>query len=47
MECICDHCAFADACPSAFFPCNKKECADCRDMRKKKGDKENERTAVD
>lgn len=41
MECICDHCAFADACPSAFFPCNKKECADCRDMRREKGGEEN------
>lgn len=41
MECICDHCAFANACPSAFFPRNKKECADCRDMIREKGGEEN------
>ena len=33
-ECICKYCAFADACPSAYFPPNKKQCADLRDMRK-------------
>lgn len=40
MECICDHCAFAGACPSAFFPCDKKVCADCRDMRREKKERE-------
>ena len=33
-ECICKHCAFADACPSAYFPANKMKCADLRDMRR-------------
>ena len=28
-ECICKHCAFADACPSAYFPANKMKCAEC------------------
>ncbi len=32
-ECICKHCAFADACPSAYFPANKMKCADLQDMR--------------
>lgn len=41
MDCICDHCAFYDACPSAFFPPDKKECADLRDMRKEKDGGEN------
>ena len=36
-ECICKYCAFADACPSAYFPPNKMKCADLRDMRKKCG----------
>ena len=33
-ECICKYCAFADACPSAYFPANKMKCADLRDMRR-------------
>ena len=33
-ECICEYCSFAGCCPSAYFPFNKKECADLRDMRK-------------
>ena len=33
-ECICKYCAFADCCPSAYFPLDKKGCADLRDMRK-------------
>lgn len=33
-ECICKHCAFTDACPSAYFPANKMKCADLRDMRR-------------
>lgn len=36
-ECICKHCAFADACPSAYFPANKMKCADLRDMRRSLG----------
>lgn len=35
-DCICRFCAFADACPSAYFPINKKICADLRDMRNSK-----------
>lgn len=35
-NCICRYCAFADSCPSAYFPIDKKQCADLRDMRKKK-----------
>lgn len=36
-KCICDYCAFKDACPSAyFFPRGTQECADLRDMRKNK-----------
>ena len=33
-ECICKYCAFADACPSAYFPPNIMKCSDLRDMRK-------------
>ena len=36
-ECICKYCAFADACPSAYFPPNKMKCADLRDMRRSTG----------
>ena len=35
-ECICKYCAFADACPSAYFPLDKQSCGDLRDMRKEK-----------
>ena len=34
MDCICKHCAFYDACQRAFFPPDKKECADCKSMKK-------------
>ena len=37
-ECICKYCAFADACPSAYFPANKMKCADLRDMRRSAND---------
>ena len=37
-ECICKYCAFAGACPSAYFPPNKMKCADLRDMRKSTND---------
>lgn len=33
-KCICEYCAFADYCPSAYFPIDKKICGDLRDMRK-------------
>ena len=33
-ECICKYCAFADCCPGFYFPPNKMECADLRDIRK-------------
>ena len=33
-ECICKYCAFADACPSAYFPPDNMKCADLRDMRR-------------
>jgi len=36
--CICKHCAFVDACPSAYFPLDKNVCKDLRDMRMKKKD---------
>lgn len=36
MTCICEYCAFADCCPSAYFPIDMKVCADLRDMRKEK-----------
>lgn len=36
-NCICEHCAFSDCCPSAYFPPNMTKCADLRDMRNKGG----------
>lgn len=41
-QCVCNHCAFADCCPSAYFN-YPQICADLRDMRNE--DNENERTA--
>lgn len=35
-NCICRYCAFADCCPSAYFPLDKKVCRDLRDMRRKR-----------
>ena len=38
-RCICKWCAFADCCPSAYFPPDKQICGDLRDMRKNRGGK--------
>ena len=34
-QCICQYCAFADCCPSAYFNYPTK-CKDLKDMRKDK-----------